>query len=337
MKSQIIFLLLAINYGICSAQNRSMSESLVGAEDSISKLTEELQLLNSWFDGEFNNYGQVHKEKEDSVPTEYIHENIHSVFKKVSLPWLGDHVYFVKQYMDNEPKKIYRQRIYHFTINKAERAIQLDILSFSDPETEKKYLMSDKNPELLQTLTINQLKSIPGCEVFWKKENNRFIGYMKEKTCNFISRSSGKRIFITDSLMLNSEEIWIRDEAEDEDGNYVFGHKLKIPHKLKKVSHYTGWAAAIKEGENDMTAIRGLRFHNQGDKQKILFDDGSDTGFEVRLAQLIYGKDLEILQLAVFRTGEEKVLQYVWADPDSQRIGINIKGIFQVGLTKEQW
>lgn len=252
------------------------------------------------------------------------------------MPWLGDHVYFVKQFLDNDPQKIYRQRIYNFNINEAERAIQLDILSFSDSETEKKFIMSDKNPELLQTLTINQLKSIPGCEVFWKKENNRFMGYMKERACNFISRRSGKRIFVTDSLMLNDREIWIRDEAEDEDGNYVFGHKLKIPHKLKKVSHYTGWAAAIKEGETDMTAIRGLRFHNQGDRQKILFDDGSDTGFDVRLAQLIYGEDLEILQLVVFKSGEEKVLQYLWADPNSHHIGINIKGIFQVGLTKEQ-
>lgn len=328
-------LILVFGFGVCTAQNTSIYDSPRITVEEKSKLKEELVLLSSWFEGEFNNYQQVHKEKEDSVEAEYIHENIHSIFKRVSLPWLGDHSYFVKQYMDNDPQKIYRQRIYNFTINDAERAIQLDILSFSDPETEKKYIMADKNPELLQTLSIDQLRSTPGCEVFWKKEDNHFIGYMKERACNFISRRSGKRIFITDSLMLNDKEIWIRDEAEDENGNYVFGHRLKIPHKLKKVSHYTGWAAAIKQGETDMTAIRGLRFHNQGDRQKILFDDGSETGFDVRIAQFIYGKDLEILQMAIFRTGEEKVLQYIWADPDSKRIGINIKGTFQVGLTKE--
>lgn len=134
--------------------------------------------------------------------------------------------------------------------------------------------------------------------------------------------------------MLNDKEIWIRDEAEDEDGKYVFGHKGKIPHKLKKVKYYTGWAAAKKPGAADMEAIRKITLHNQGDRQTILFADGSPTGYDARLGQLIYGKDLEILQIAVFKTGEETPINYIWTDANANRIGINMKGFFQIGMTR---
>jgi hypothetical protein len=89
-------------------------------------------------------------------------------------------------------------------------------------------------PEKLAGLTPAQMTMTAGCAVYWKMAGDHFVGYMKPKACNFVSKRSGKKIFIIDSLMLNKEEIWIRDEAEDEDGKYVFGNKDKIPHKLKK-------------------------------------------------------------------------------------------------------
>jgi hypothetical protein len=313
-----------------------LPDSLVGQQNDKSNQENEMTLLKSWFTGEFNNYQQVHKEIEDSTSKALMHEHIHSIFEPVNLPWLGQHVFFVKQYFDNDPAKVYRQRVYSFAENKKENAIQLDIYSFKDKSLDSIFTNAHKEKSILNQLTNDQLTASPGCEVFWKKEKDHFIGYMKERACNFISKRSGKRIFITDSLVLNDEEIWIRDEAEDEDGNYVFGHKAKIPHKLKKVTYYTGWAASKKESATEMEAIRGLTFHNQGDRQKIVYNDGTDTGFEARLGQLIYGKDLEILQIAVFKNNEKVPLNYIWADADSKRIGINMKGLFQIGLTRNE-
>ncbi len=336
MVNRIIYLSIIVFFLTqCNSTKVVEPSKNIGPQGVKSTLENDLVLMKSWFGGEFNNYQQVHKEIEDSTAKNLIHEHIHSIFKEVSIPFLGQHVFFVKQYMDNDPKKIYRQRIYSFSINNVENAIQLDIYSFNDAKLDSTYASADKNPTILNTVTKDLIKLSPGCEVFWKKNNDHFIGYMKERACNFISKRSGKRIFITDSLILNNKEIWIRDEAEDEDGNYVFGHRAKIPHKLRKVEYYSGWAAAIPNGDAEMKAIRGLKFHNQGDRQKIVFNDGTPTGYDIRVGQLIYGKNLEILQLAIFKTGENNVMEYLWTDVDSKRIGINIKGVFQIGLTKE--
>jgi hypothetical protein len=85
------------------------------------KNSKEMTQLLSWFTGEFDNFQQYWKEKEDKVVNP--HENIHSIFAPMNLPALGEHIFYVKQYIDGDPKKIYRQRMYSFSEDPTEKAI----------------------------------------------------------------------------------------------------------------------------------------------------------------------------------------------------------------------
>jgi hypothetical protein len=188
-------------------------------------------------------------------------------------------------------------------------------------------------PEKLSGLTTAHLSQTNGCEVFWKNDGNAFIGYMKEKACNFISKRSGKKIFITDSLQLTKDEIWIRDEASDETGAYVFGHKGKIPHKLKRCNFYKGWILLQQAGfDNDYMQMRNQIWHDQGKRVRLVTETGKATKYEVELAAVVYGKDLEVLKIAVYEVGVSKAIAYAWATPGSKNIGINMRWI-QAGLT----
>jgi hypothetical protein len=285
-------------------------------------LTAQLTEMTSWFGGEYDNFQQVHKEKEDKY--QHVHENIHSIFAKVDLPAFGKDVFYVKQYLDNNPNKIYRQRLYSFSEDSKENAIKLEIYSFP---TDSLYYDSHLKPEKLTGITPQKLTSTPGCEVFWKKTTDQeYTGYMKPRACNFLSKRSGKRIFITDSLRLTKNEIWIRDEAEDEEGKYVFGHKEKISHKLKKCNFYKGWLAIQREGggENDYVSMRDVVLSDQGGKQVVL-DKGQKTKYTIELSNVIYGKELVVLKLALYEDGKEKSIAYTWASPLSKNIGINMR------------
>jgi hypothetical protein len=294
-------------------------------------LKADMALMLQWFEGEFDNFQQVYKEKEDKAPE--VHEHIHSIFKRVLLPAFGNDVFYVLQYMDGDSAKIYRQRLYAFTENKTENAIQLDIYSFA---VDSLYYYAHVNTAKLSNLTPAQMTKTDGCEVFWKRDGEKFIGYMKEKACNFISKRSGKRIFITDSLLLNKDEIWIRDEAYDENGGYVFGHKGKVPHKLKRCRFYKGWMLLEKAGlKEEYHAARNFIWHDQGKRQRLYLEDGKPTKYEVELAAVVYGKDLEVLKIALYEVGVTKAIMYSWATPGSKNIGINLRW-FQTGLTMVQ-
>jgi hypothetical protein len=292
-------------------------------------LANDLATLKQMFAGEFDNFQQVYKEREDKMPN--VHEHIHSIFTPVNLPAFGANVFYVIQYLDGDTSKIYRQRIYVFNEDKMEQAIRLDIYSFA---VDSIYYYANQHPEKLDGLTPQQMTNTAGCAVYWKKTGDRFVGYMKDKACNFVSKRSGKKIFVTDSLLLTPNEIWIRDEATDEDGNYVFGHKDKVHHKLKRCTFYKGWILLEKAGlKEDYHALRGLIWHDQGKRQRLFLEDGKPTKYEVELAAVIYGKDLEVLKLAIYEVGVSKAIMYTWATPGAKNIGINLRWM-QVGLTK---
>jgi hypothetical protein len=321
MRKIALFILAAFLFCVAEAQkNKSNTNPLLNSQ---------LKEMLGWFEGEFDNFQQVYKEREDKVKEE--HEHIHSIFKKVDLPAFGSDVFYVIQYFDGDTSKVYRQRIYTFNTDPVENAIRLDIYSFKQDSL---FYFSNLNPVKLQGLTPQQMTTTDGCGVWWKKMNEKYIGYMKEKACNFISKRSGKKIYITDSLLLTPNEIWIRDEAYDENGAYIYGNKDKIPHKLKRCTFYKGWILLQKAGfDNAYHQLRNMVWHDQGKRVRMYTEDGLPTKYEVELANVVYGKDLEVLKIAVYELGVSKALTYSWASPGSKNIGINLRW-FQVGLSK---
>lgn len=303
-------------------------------------LNADWQLLNTLFTGEFNNFQQVWQEKEDGIVDSLVHEHIHSIFKPVSIPALGENVFFVKQYMNGDPSKIYRMRVYQFVPDPAKKAIRLDIYSFKDPTDEARFKLADEDPNMLTQLSPVHFSTVPGCSVYWQKQSDdEFIGTMKPRACNFISRRTNKRIYITDTLKLNAEEIWISDQASDEDGKYVFGHKGNIPHKLRRVRPFKGWVAIVKEGtdhnniqDSDYVFIPNLTLHDQGVKKRIVLPDGTPTPYSFELSQVVFQQKTPVMKLALYEEGKSKAISYVWANPEAERIGLNLRWI-QVGIS----
>ena len=300
-------------------------------------LTTDLKEICTLFTGEFDNFQQVWQEIEDKTPDSLMHERIHSIFLPVKMPALGDNVFFVKQYMDGDTNNIYRMRVYNLSIDKTENAIRLDIYSFKEKADETRFKSANHTPSVLTDLKPENFTTMAGCGVFWKRENGIFIGSMKSKACNFISKRSNKKVFITDSLKLTANEIWIRDEAEDENGNYIFGHKGKIHHKLVRCRPFKGWISwrteEGKDGKEDKSVFIGnLKLHDQGWKQRVVLPDGTVTPFTVELSQVIFEKRISVLKLAIYEEGKPKAMMYNWTNPEAERIGINLRWI-QVGLT----
>ena len=291
----------------------------------------DLRLMMSWFKGRFDNYAQTVEEKE--TKTEFPHERIHSIFARGNLPNIGENVFYVQQYMDGDETKIYRQRLYVFTPNRKEKAIELKIFTFPD---EKAVLNAHLDKAKLNGLTLEKMDSPRGCEVFWRLKDNKFEGSMKPNACRVVSKRSGKTLIITDDLFLTKDEIWINDQAKDDQGNYVFGNKANVHHKLKKVKIFEGWTAVLKDGSAEMTGQdapadawdgqRNLMIHDQGGMVKI------NDKFSAELAQLTYKNGTKVLKLGIVDNASGKTVAYTWANPEAERIGINLRWV-QAGFT----
>lgn len=105
-----------------------------------------------------------------------------------------------------------------------------------------------------------------------------------------------------------------------------------------RVRWFSGWDALNGAGpkagpENkDWHLRRDLRLHSEGDRLPLRWRDGSESGYSLELARLIYREsNTEVLRLAVIDDRSGQVLSYAWANPDATRIGLNL-GWVQVGL-----
>jgi len=291
----------------------------------------DLRLMMSWFEGRFDNFAQTVEEKE--TKTEFPHERVHSIFARVNQPNIGENVFYVQQYMDGDETKIYRQRLYVFTPKRKEKAIELKIFTFPD---EKAVLNAHLDKAKLNGLTLEKMDSPRGCEVFWRLKDNKFEGSMKPNACRVVSKRSGKTLIITDDLFLTKDEIWINDQAKDDQENYVFGNKANVHHKLKKVKIFEGWTAVLKDGSTEMTGQdapadawdgqRNLMIHDQGGMVKI------NDKFSAELAQLTYKNGTKVLKLGIVDNASGKTVAYTWANPEAERIGINLRWV-QAGFT----
>ena len=295
---------------------------------------EEFALFLDWFEGEYDNHEQVWQQEVDEIPEEDRLEHIHHRFVSVDAPALGDHIFFVLQTMDDDLDQVYRQRIYSFTQDAEEGAIKLVIYRMAD---EAKYRDSWKDPSLIRGITMDEVSTLPGCEVFWKHNGEFFDGYMKDKACHFFSKRPNKEIYITDTLRLTDSEIWISDKAFDAEGNKIFGRD--VPHKNRKVRKFKAWMGVKKNkvdpayDGDDMFFSSDIEMHNEGHTVQLLDDDGQPTGYSVQLAQLTYQNTrTAILKLGVIEDASGKTLVYTWANTDADRIGINLRWL-QAGLT----
>ena len=169
----------------------SLSPGLVVAEDSTSKSQPDFERFLQWFPGEYDNNEQVWQQAEDGVPEDDRLEHIHHIFLPVDAPAIGNNTFFVRQYMDGDYENVYRQRLYNMEWNEEVGTVQLQIFSFKD---EAKYRNTDQDPSIIQSITPEEVRNMPGCDVFWSYRGDHYIGEMKEKACFYFSERMGKNV-----------------------------------------------------------------------------------------------------------------------------------------------
>lgn len=300
---------------------------------SAQPVSNDFHLMLKWFAGEFDNFQQVQQEKEDSVAVP--HEHMHSLFLPVEIPAVGDHVFYIRQYADGDPNKVYRIRLYTFhPLEKGER-IELRIWAFKE---ETKFRNAHTEPDILKTLTKDDLKGFPGCELQFKRDGDAFKAKLdiNNRTCRVVSSRSGRTLFFGDEIVLTRDEIWIHESAVDDKGNPVFGRKDNVPHKLKRCHYFDGWAVVpyVVEGEEKYHVFRNLSLHDQGDRKRLVTSDGDSLDYWVELARLTYTQtNIDVLKLAFYNNLEERAFAYTWTEPHAHRIGMNLRYI-QSGFTK---
>lgn len=287
--------------------------------------------LIEWFPGRYDNQEQVYFNNNLDVPEEERHGRIHHIFTPVDMPDFPGTTFYIEQYQNNDPADVYRQRIYSFEPDFEENAIRLTIYVPKDAEA---LLGAYSDPSKLAGLKPSDFTTYPGCEVFWTYGNAHYHGYMKAGACRVESKRSGKTLIITDDLQLSKDSIWIRDEAVDTDGNYVYGNKARVHHKNNRAEIFKCWVAPQKN-DGSYGFVNNLQIHDQGGWIRLpATEDYEEIGLKMRNVVWPSGNNRPSRVLYAYRGGdEETALSYAWTSPNEPRLGINLRWV-QVSCTE---
>ncbi|MEM8920128.1 MAG: CpcT/CpeT family chromophore lyase, partial [Pseudomonadota bacterium] len=178
-------------------------------------------------------------------------------------------------------------------------------------------------------------KSPAGCDVYWKRSENHFDGYMRQDACRVTSSRTGETIVINDMLLLTDSALWINDQARTEAGEYVFGNKANVPNKLLKARPFQCWVGMLRgaehgdsgEGMSDWWFKRGLWIHDRGGELQLKTEDGAPADIYLKLRRVSWphGTRRPSMTLYVHETDNDRALSYAWTEYEADRIGVNLR------------
>ena len=132
--------------------------------------------------------------------------------------------------------------------------------------------------------------------------------------------------FTLDGDSLNS--VTFADQARGKDASI----------SARRLRWFTGWAAINGGGpkapsdNQDWHMQSDLRLSSEGGRVPLRWRDGAASGWSLELARKSYTeRKLHVLQLNVIDDASGRVLDYVWANPETNTLGFNL-GWLQVGL-----
>ncbi len=192
-----------------------------------------LARLLEWFPGEFDNASQVEAQRApDSTTLQSArHDRVHAIHHPVALPAFGPHVYYLEEYLNGDPERVFRQRIVSFNVED-DIEVRMKLYFLKDA---RRYRGAYQDPDLLAALTPADANYLPECDVYFRLSDDALRGAMRPGACAF--GAGAERRYSQHDIVLNADEYARVDRTfYVETGLLAQGHPLGLPHVMRRAT-----------------------------------------------------------------------------------------------------
>ncbi|MBT6133950.1 MAG: hypothetical protein HN583_08455 [Kordiimonadaceae bacterium] len=298
-------------------------------------LDRNFRLMMSWLEGEFDNSEQFYFEEEMKVANDLRKTRNHITFNKVDLPSIGEHVYYLEQYTNNDVENIVRKRLFSFSTDYENDNIRMEALVFKDTSNMQG---AQSEPLKLNEITRDSMRILGrDCDSIWHRSADEFKGYIDPEKCTIESRRGGK-LNVSGHFVLSKDSYWTYESGRREDGTYSFGSETLDYLKLNKARFFTCWMGVQnKEMESGWNFAANQSIHDQGGEIWMTKTGSNPEKMAIRLrnVQWPYGRGQDSLVIYALKEGQEKAVSYAWSEYNAALVGINLRWL-QAGCTLNQ-
>ena len=282
----------------------------------------DILILTDWFEGEFDNEEQRWFYTRNGGEGEPPHRRMHAIHKRLDLPHIGEHVFHIQHYLDNDPNNVMRQRIGIFISEPEERAIRMKQGFYRDNDKTRD---AHLDPSKVADLTEDDIFFIEGCDIFWVREADQYVANMKPKACAF--GEGDLYHYSVHRWTLSHSKLWLVDSSFlfSDDSLHV-GLPVDQPFRMRRSKIFDCNVTFRDEDGSTARRFDNVRMHSQGGLVWFDPDENGDVyGIRMRDKEYpFYSEQPDFLLFSLMKQGQAGMVGYALTDVDARRVGFNL-------------
>jgi len=298
------------------------STSAFAQERPYTLLERELEYLMETWPGDFNNREQVQFDA-DTGKSDYdsgAHLHVHGQVSRVGLPVFGEHVLYVEEYQNDDPKSVFRERLYVLSADEIEKAIRIKIHFLND---KKKWLGAHDTPSILNGIKPDDTTTNTACDLLLRRDGAYLTGSIQDRACT--SSEGEEEISSEYQIRVGEDSYAFRSRfLSTETGEEVLAIAGFQWHTLRRARWFQCMIDfPYKAGKPAMYTEHYARVHDQGGTFSFTHPEKRPMTLSMR-NRWSYGMQRGTFVIKVHDGGEsDPDLVYGWGQPGDDRIGVN--------------
>jgi len=237
--------------------------------------------------------------------------------RRVTMPWLGTHVLYVEEFPFDQPFE-------------ARRRVLLSI----EPATSAPATNTEGNLRVRQftrktdsgspgSLEADDVESMPGCDIFLKREGSQFRGGTHGRKC--LESDGGERRWIDYRVVIGDGLFWYRRRRLDIPGDDLTEEIAGFPHVDLDEARLFSCGISWTKDKAPRRLIETFDLHDRGGRAHFRTPDGRALTLELHGSDwpLSQGRESLVLILTDGKTDSDPIASS-WTSLHAARVGIDI-------------
>jgi hypothetical protein len=238
-------------------------------------------------------------------------ERVQINVRRIPLPWLGTHVLYVEEYPYDEPFELRRRVLLNLEPPDAQGTLRV-----------RQYTRKAESGNS-STLTADDVESVPGCDLFLRRDGGQFRGGTQGRKC--LQQGAGEARWLDYRVVVGDGLFWYRKRtltlAHDELVEEIAG----FPHVDLEEARLFSCGVSWGKSKPERRPLDSVDLHDRGGRARFRTPDGRELQLELhgRDWPLSAGRESLVLILTDARSGNDTIASS-WTSLDAARVGIDI-------------
>jgi len=277
-------------------------------EKGATYIERDLYYLSAVWPGDYDNQEQVSIDARAYDLDEAELPRFHALVARLTMPSLGDYVFYVEKRRNDDPNRIHSRHVYNASAEIDNKTIRLSAYRVKSKSSKKD----------ISTLRKRQLERLTGCDILLRRDGYDLVGQTESTGC---FEPDNKNTYIERFMRISADQYSFNDRRVGANGEYVSNF---MPRNMLRARWFACMVDVPKDtlGKADHTQ-HYTKLHDQGGQFAFTHPDGRELILAMRNLWS-FGMQRKTFFIGVFEdTITSRPLVYSWAQPGSDRIGIN--------------